>query len=150
MGKRVSRTPEQLRDAHAARQRRYRARQEYKKQGEEYTDAIIGFGPPGQGVPPPPADTSDRDLAKMVRERLITLFEGMDDIDLLNKDHSHIVNQMLKTATVFDRRASVAKGEGLLEAGRALLGLLAPPPRRLNDGMTVEGEAVEVVDGAAE
>jgi len=143
---RPRKTPEELRAAAAARKRKQRERAAQQAQAAAYTDAIVGLGEPGQPAPPPPADVTDKDLAKMVRERLVSLFENMTDEDLLDKDHKHIIDQMLKTASVFDRRAAKQDGSALLEQGKLLLMLVRgeAPMEALPDPTVVEGTAREV------
>lgn len=93
-----------------------------------------------------PKGARKRDVAVMVQERVADMLET-EELDLRNKDHVAGIGAGLKAQGLLDsrERAKAKTGQTLeLLAGiRALLtGDL--PPKQIEDGLTIEGEAVEV------
>lgn len=103
------------------------------------------------GEPLAPKGTRKADLAILVRDRAVDMFEN-EELDLRNKDHAAGIGAGLKAQGLLDGREKLKAKTGqtleLLAGLRALLSG-ALPPLQLDDGNTVEGEAVEV-DGEAD
>lgn len=93
-----------------------------------------------------PKGTRKTDLAVLVRDRAIELFES-EELDLTNKDHTSGINVGLKAQKVIEDRekekAKSGRSQELLAALFSIVGL-GPAPLALDDGNTIEGEAVEV------
>jgi hypothetical protein len=102
------------------------------------------------GQPERPKGTSKTDFAIVVRDRAADMFES-EDLDLRNKDHVAGINSGLKAQAILDAREKVKAKQGNAELAFAIIGMLTgqAPPAQLEDGNTIEGEAVEV-DGVPE
>lgn len=91
------------------------------------------------------------DLAVLVRDKTYDMVDRLDPDALMvfGKDLSPIVGQGLKAQGLIDKREQLDKKLGIqagaiaLQAWIAGLGQTAPPPE-LDDGNTIEGEAVEI------
>lgn len=97
-----------------------------------------------------PKPTS-RDLAIMVRDKIADAVEPMsgEAILLLGKDMAPAINAGLKSQAILDKReqsqARLGIAAGALSLQMWLNGLRdAPPPPELDDGNTIEGEAVVI------
>ncbi len=94
---------------------------------------------------------TNRDLAIMVRDKVAEAIEDMpgETLILLGQEIGPTVNAGLKAQTILDKREAVNKKLGIAAGALSLqmwlagLNEAAPPPE-LDDGLTVEGEAVEV------
>lgn len=101
--------------------------------------------------PDAPKPTS-RDLAIMVRDKVADAVSETsgEAILLMGKELAPALNAGLKAQTILDRRDAterklgIAAGALSLQAWLAGLGERLPPPE-LDDGNTIEGEAVEVL-----
>lgn len=94
---------------------------------------------------------TNRDLAIMVRDKVADAVEDMpgEAILLMGKELAPAINAGLKAEQIIDRRAAVNKKLGIAAGALSLQMWLAglhnaPPPAELDDGNTIEGEAVEV------
>lgn len=103
-----------------------------------------------------PKGTRKADLAVLVRDRAVDMFEN-EDLDLRNKDHAAGIGAGLKAQALLDGREKLKAKTGqtleLLAGLRALLsGGLVPvaDAPQLEDGVTVEGEFEDVTDGASD
>lgn len=94
---------------------------------------------------------TNRDLAIMVRDKVADAIEDIpgEGLLLMGKEFAPALNAGLKAQAAIDKKAATQAKLGL-EAGALSLQLhLAglrdlPPPPELDDGNTIEGEAVEV------
>lgn len=97
-----------------------------------------------------PRPTS-RDLAIMVRDKTADLIEDMtpDALLVFGRDLSPVIGKGLQAQAILDKREvnerkhGIAAGALALQAFLAGLGTGTPPPE-LEDGLVIEGEAVEV------
>lgn len=103
--------------------------------------------PTREGAPTP----TKRDLAIMVREKVADAVEPMtgEAMLLFGKDMAPAINAGLKAQAMLDKREAVNKKLGIAAGALSLQMWLAglneaPPPPELDDGNTIEGEAVEV------
>lgn len=103
--------------------------------------------PVREGAPKP----TNRDLAIMVREKVADALEDMpgEGLLLMGKELAPAVNAGLKAQAMLDKRDSVNKKLGIAAGALSLQMWLAglhdaTPPPELDDGNTVEGEAVEL------
>lgn len=98
-------------------------------------------------APPPerPKGTRKADFAAIVRDKAAEQFEG-GELDLSEKDHVAGINAGLKAQAILDKREQVGKKQTQAETLVALLAALrgGGVPLALDDGMTIDGEAVEV------
>lgn len=92
-----------------------------------------------------------RDLAIMMRDKVADAVEGMDPEALLylGKDLAPMVGKGLQAQSMLDKREQVNKKLGIAAGALSLQMWLAglseqAPPPELDDGMTIDGEAVEV------
>jgi hypothetical protein len=87
------------------------------------------------------------DFAVLVREKAVEQFEA-GELDLREKDHVAGINAGLKAQAIIDKRELLNKRNTQADALLALLGALRgdpyEAPLQLDDGLTIEGEAVEV------
>jgi len=95
--------------------------------------------------------TAKRDAAAIIKNRLLDAIEAqdasVDGLDILNKDLQPALKTALSAQNIEDKREAQRKQHSTVEVLTALLGALrgeGAPPLQLDDGMTVEGEAVEV------
>lgn len=100
--------------------------------------------------PSAPKPTS-RDLAIMVRDKVADAIEDMpgEGILLMGKELAPSLNAGLKAQTILDKREQANKKLGIAAGALSLQMWLAglgdtEPPKELDDGNTIEGEAVEV------
>lgn len=92
------------------------------------------------------------DLAIMVRDKVADMVVDMDSDALLvfGKEVGPIIGKGLQAQAILDKREVNDKKLGLaagalsLQAWLAGLGQTTAPPKELDDGNTIEGEAVEV------
>lgn len=138
-------SPEEKRATEAARKARYRARKRAQEQQVEYADRVLGFEPGAAGQRPP--GMSETDVAKLLRDRYHSIIDGMDDVDLMQKDFAPGFNVALKAQAILDKREERKAHVGGAELAFALIALVEgrPVPKQLEDGVTVEGEYVEAV-----
>jgi hypothetical protein len=117
-----------------------RSRARRKQQAVDYADHVLGVKE-SPGVEPPPKT----DVAKLLRDRYHDIINQMSDEDLLVKDFAPGLNVALKAQAQLDKReAQKSKGENA-ELAFAIIAMLGgQAPLQLNDGNTVEGEAVEI------
>ena len=93
-----------------------------------------------------PKGTRKTDLALLVRDKAIQQFED-GELDLRNKDSVPGITAGLKAQNILENREKTAAKNAFAELGRGLLTMFlgeVPLPRQLEDGNTVEGEAVDV------
>lgn len=102
-----------------------------------------------------PAKTK-RDAAIFIRDKMMEKLEaldaeptedGKDNLVILHKDFQPAVNSMLKAQSLLDSREKAQKGGGSAELAFAILRMLrgeSPEPLALDDGMTIDGEAVDL------
>lgn len=105
--------------------------------------------PVREGAPKP----TNRDLAIMVRDKVADALEDMpgEGLLLMGKELGPAVNAGLKAQGILDKRDAVNKKLGIAAGALSLQAWLAglhsvEPPPELDDGNTVEGEAVEVTE----
>jgi len=142
---RVPPSPDERRAKKAARQARWRANKAIK-------DAVAANIEHSMGLDdrPPPALPAmpQADLANLLRDRYHKIIDGLSDEDLMDKDLAPSLTLALKTQKVLDDREKVKSKTGTAEIGRMLIammeGRMAPPPKQIEDGMTVEGTAVVI------
>ena len=93
----------------------------------------------------PDAVKQKRDFAIMVRDKAADLLEE-GRLDLVNKDRVPGINAGLKAQATIDRREQNKQRGAASEVLTALLAALRgeAPVLQIEDGMTIEGEAVEV------
>lgn len=100
-------------------------------------------------APPPTAapNTERRDIAKLLQQRMGDAIATMPDDELFDKDNQSAIGNALKAQNIIDKREIAQKkqtgADVLLSLLAALRGEGRPAPQ-LEDGMTIEGEAVEV------
>ena len=102
-------------------------------------------------VDPDAPKPTNRDLALIMREKVADAVQDMDPQALLfmGKDLAPMVGKGLQAQAILDKREATNKKLGIaagalsLQAWLAGLGT-APPPPELDDGDTIEGEAVEL------
>jgi hypothetical protein len=93
-----------------------------------------------------------RDLATLVRDKVADAVEELsgEALLLMGKELGPMVGKGLQAEAIIDKRAvndaklGLAAGALSLQAWLAGLGSNTAPPAELDDGMTIEGEAVEV------
>lgn len=93
-----------------------------------------------------------RDLAIIMRDKVAEAVEGMDPESLLymGKDLAPMVGKGLQAQAILDKRDATNKKLGIAAGALSLQAWLAglrdapPPPELIDDGNTIEGEAVEV------
>lgn len=141
----VPKSPAEKRAMKAANQRRWRANAK-KRREEEDAEANLEYAMGMRARPPkrPMPTVKRRDLAELVAAIAV---EGVESgaLDLSNKDHVPGITAGLKAQAILDSREKLKAKTGqtleLLAGLRAILsGEFAPPPRQLEDGLTVEGE----------
>lgn len=100
--------------------------------------------------PDAPKPTS-RDLAIMMRDKVAEAVEDIAPEHLLymGKDLAPMVGRGLQAQAILDKREQINKKLGIAAGALSLQAWIAglreePPPLELDDGNTVEGEAVEV------
>jgi hypothetical protein len=89
---------------------------------------------------------STSDVARVLRDRYISIIEKMSDDELMVKDFSPALNVALKSQAALDRRESNKAKTGGSEVAFAIIAMLRgdPPPRQIEDGLMIEGVAREV------
>lgn len=94
-----------------------------------------------------PIAKTGRDLAILVRDRAVEQFEN-EELDLRVKDHAAGITAGLKAQSILDSREKQKQKNAMAELGRGLLAMMLGgqpvPVAALEDGNTIEGEAVEV------
>ena len=94
--------------------------------------------------------TRKADFAVIVRDKAITQFES-GELDLRDKDLAPGITAGLKAQAILHKREVTRAKSGTAELAWALLGIFGQqtPLLQLDDGLTIEGETVEV-DGSAD
>lgn len=99
-----------------------------------------------------PKGTRKHDFAVLVRDRAAEQFEA-GQLDLSDKGTVAGIGAGLKAQAILDKREAVKQKIGGAELARAIIEMLSgsgpQTPLALDDGMTIDGEAVEV-DGSPE
>lgn len=106
--------------------------------------------PVREGAPQP----TQRDLAIIMRDKVV---EAVADVPaeallLMGKEFAPMIGKGLQAQSMLDKREAINKKLGIAAGALSLqmwlagLGETEPPPE-LDDGNTIEGEAVEVTDG---
>lgn len=86
------------------------------------------------------------DFATLVRDKAMRAVEAMPDELILDKGFSSGINTALKAQGLLDKREQARSKQQNAELAFAILALIGerPAPLQLEDGLTVEGTAVEV------
>lgn len=100
-------------------------------------------------VDPDAPKPTNRDLAIIMRDKVVEAVEDMDPKALLfmGKDLAPMVSKGLQAQTILDKREATNKKLGIAAGALSLQAWLAgladaPPPPELDDGNTIDGEAV--------
>jgi hypothetical protein len=103
-------------------------------------------------IDPDAPKPTGRDLAIMMRDKVAEAVEDIAPEHLLymGKDLAPMVGKGLQAQAILDKREQVSKKLGIAAGALSLQAWLAglreePPPPELDDGNTIEGEAVEVL-----
>lgn len=103
-------------------------------------------------VRPDAPKATARDLAIMVRDKVVEAIEDIpgEGLLLMGDAFGPTLNAGLKAQTILDKREAVNKKLGIAAGALSLQMWLAglnesAPPPELDDGLTIEGEAVEVL-----
>lgn len=97
---------------------------------------------PAPAGAPPPGVLPKRDLAVLLKDRMLSVVETMSDDDLVAKDLQPFIGNAIKTQAVIDKRENVKRGNNTFIL--QLAGALADQMLQIEDGNTIEGEAVEL------
>lgn len=88
------------------------------------------------------------DFAIKVRDRAADMFDN-EQLDLSNKDHVPGISAGLKAQSLLDGREKAKARQGTAELAFAIIAMLTgaqPAALEIEDGLTIEGDAVEVDD----
>lgn len=141
---RLPKSPEQVRAAKAARQKRWRDR----KAAKAAVAAQIDYATGQSDVPAPrgaPIGMSNEDFATLVKEVAAEQFAA-GQLDLRNKDHVPGINAGLKAQGILDARVKAKSKQQTAELAFAIIALVSgqAPVAALPAGDVIEGESVEV------
>jgi hypothetical protein len=102
-------------------------------------------------VDPNAPQRTGKDLAIIMRDKVVEAVEGMDAEALvfMGKDLSPMVGKGLQAQAILDKRDTNNRRLGIAAGALSLQAWLAglrsePTPPELEDGMTIDGEALEI------
>jgi len=139
---RLPKSPEERRAAKAARQKRWRDRAKAKQQIDHQVNRALGQPAQTKIVP-----LSKTDAAAYVKDALMGALAGRSGELLLDKDIQPAIANLLRAEGQIEAREKAKAKSGDAEFAMALFRFItgqAPRTPQIEDGMTIEGEAVEL------
>ena len=120
--------------------RRYRANRRKREIVEQAVDHSLGLAPPPIGKLP------SADLAQMLRDRYVSVVNGMTDEDLLNKDFASSLSVGLKAQGLIDGRERQKAQQGTAELAFSIIAMVTgrSPLPELTPGTVLDGDYEEV------